>query len=181
VFCHKQNNRLAAIRSRIIDGAIQRAQQGSRNEACLWLGCQERDNGLGQALAEHDVEIVAATIGGRDFSRREAISAVRSAYRRPAREPWTGRLKAPNPNPRFRSEEFRRLLAAARDAAQRERIARARGLELMRALDFESPDWTIIDAHCLADKDADRLLAVATWLERAADAEVDVYRKEVVR
>jgi len=169
------------------------------------MALQFRDNRFTQAEAERAAETYAATVGGRDYSRREALSAVRSAYRRPAREPWgsnrqwsgsrqprreiTGddfdRMLArgiaevayqiqpirpvlvPQSVARFRSEEFHRLLESARDAAQRERIARRRGLELIGALDFEHADWEVIDEYCLADQEADRLAAVASWLERA--------------
>lgn len=206
------------IRSRILDGAYQRARAGSRNAACHWLAQQLRDNGLPVATAEHDAGTFAAQMG-KDFSKSEALSCVRSAYRRPAREPW-GTATARQPYRRreltgadfdrmiaeeavncgllqvattkllargfaeaaypvsFRQQEFHRLLNAAKDARQRERIARDRGRELIAQLDFEHADWKVIDRYCLDDHEADRLTAVASWLSKAPQQEVDRYERE---
>ena len=176
----------------IIDRAITQSTSEGRNKACFDMACQFRDNGFTQAEAESAAEIYASSVGDRTFTRHEAISAVRSAYRRPPREPWSGtrssfrslrpQLVKAQSIAHFRHEEFQRLMAEARDKARLERIVRRRALELVGVFDFTSPDWTVIDYYCMADQEADKLLAVADWIQTKATAnEIENYRSEVSR
>ena len=177
---------------RLIDRANARASSEGRNNAAFGMACQLRDNGFTQAEAENAAEIYASTVGDRTYTPREAISAVRSAYRRPPREAWSGtrssfrslrpQLVRAQSIARFRHEEFQRLMAEARDKAQLERIVRRRALELVKAFDFTSPDWEVIDHYSMADQEADELLAAADWIQTKATAdEIQAYRAEVSR
>lgn len=66
--------------------------QGHRNDNGLWLACQLRDNGYDEASAEgilrQYVESVCG-LGANPYRYAEAASSVKSAYKRPARQPWT--------------------------------------------------------------------------------------------
>ena len=177
---------------RILDKAITSSASGSRNNAGFCLACQLRDNGFSQAEAESAAEIYAASVGDRTYTRKEAISSVRSAYKRPPREAWVGRLNSLNSlRPqlaraqsvaRFRNEESDRLMDAARDASQRERIARKRGQQLLEAGGGSPKEWEIVFELCLDDQKADRLLEAADWIRtKATEDEIRDYRAEVAR
>ncbi len=178
--------------NQILDRAITRSSSEGRSNACFGMACQLRDNGFTQAEAENAAEIYASSVGDRTYTPREAISTVRSAYRRPPREAWSGtrssfrslrpQLVRAQSIARFRHEEFQRLMAAARDKAHLERIVRRRALELVGVFDFICPDWQVIDHFCMADKEADKLLAVADWVQTQATAnEIEAYRLGVSR
>lgn len=180
------------LSDQILDRAITRSSSEGRSNACFGMACQLRDNGFTQAEAENAAEIYASSVGDRTYNRREAISSVRSAYRRPPREPWSGTLSSVSSlRPqlvkaqsiaRFRHDEFERLMAEARDKVHLERIVRRRALELVKVFDFISPDWEVIDHFCMADKEADELLAVADWVHTQASAgEIEAYRLAVSR
>jgi hypothetical protein len=181
-----------SLSGKIIDRAVMQSTSGGRNKACFDMVCQLRDNGFTQTEAESAAEIYASSVGDRTFTRREAISAVRSAYRRPPREAWSSSVnssRSPRPQlvrarsiARFRHEEFERFMAEARDKARLERIVRRRALELVKVFDFTSPDWDVIDHFCMADKEADKLLAVADWVQTQATAnEIEAYGLGVSR
>ena len=73
-------------------------------------------------------------------------------------------------------------MAEARDRAHLERIVCRRALELVKLFDFNSPDWEVIDHFCMADQEADELLAAADWIQTKATAnEIENYRSEVSR
>jgi RecA-family ATPase len=61
------------------------AEEGTRNTQLFKLACQFRDQGLAYEAAETEAESWAFKVG---LSQREALSAVKSAYSRPGREPW---------------------------------------------------------------------------------------------
>lgn len=75
---------------KILDNAISSSASEGRNNAGFWLACQLRDDGFTQAEAESAAETYACRVGDGTYSRREAISSVRSAYRRSPREPSGG-------------------------------------------------------------------------------------------
>lgn len=75
---------------RLLELALDRAEPGARNDAGLWLACQARDNGYGQADADRLLAEYAARApaGDHPYTPDEAAASVRQAYARPAREPW---------------------------------------------------------------------------------------------
>lgn len=76
---------------RILSQALERAQDGSRNEMGLWLACQLRDNHLSETEARSYLQRYAQAVGGRGdhpYTEQEALKTLTSAYERRAREPW---------------------------------------------------------------------------------------------
>lgn len=67
--------------------AVARATIGRRNDSCFWMGLQLRDSGIALGDAEQLARTYAASVPGEDFTEGEAVSAVRSAYTQPARQP----------------------------------------------------------------------------------------------
>lgn len=67
-----------------------------RNNTAFKLACQVRDNGYPLHDAENVMREFQGLVGGgaEPFSLSEALHAARSAYRQPAREPWTARSRA---------------------------------------------------------------------------------------
>lgn len=61
------------------------AEEGTRNTQLFKLCCQFRDQGMAYDTAETEAESWAFKVG---LTQKEAMSAVKSAYSRPAREPW---------------------------------------------------------------------------------------------
>ena len=70
-----------AVRSIYENGA----PEGERNNQLFKLACQFRDQGMSIEDAEVEAESWALKVG---LTQREALSAVKSAYSRPGREPW---------------------------------------------------------------------------------------------
>ncbi len=68
--------------------ALRRASPGNRNDTGLWLACQLRDAGVGQARAAATLRAYAQALGD-GYTIDEALRTVRSVYNRPAREPAT--------------------------------------------------------------------------------------------
>jgi hypothetical protein len=103
-----------ALSGQLIDRAIEHSKTEGRHNACFGMALQFRDNRFTQAEAESAAETYAKTVGGRDYSRREALSAVRSAYRRPAREPWGSNRQwsgSRQPRREITGDDFDRMLA----------------------------------------------------------------------
>jgi Bifunctional DNA primase/polymerase, N-terminal len=69
--------------------ALQRAREGNRNQVGFQLACQLRDDGVSEAEAREIVRSYAAQVtqGKTPYTEREALASVRSAYKRPPREP----------------------------------------------------------------------------------------------
>ena len=70
--------------------ACERATNGARNEAGLWLACQLRDNGCNQTEAESYVRRFASAVapcGDHPYTEREALETVRSAFSRAPASP----------------------------------------------------------------------------------------------
>lgn len=61
------------------------AEEGTRNTQLFKLCCQFRDQGMSYDAAETEAESWAFKVG---LTQKEAMSAVKSAYSKPAREPW---------------------------------------------------------------------------------------------
>ena len=61
------------------------APEGERNTQLFKLCCQMRDQGMQQFDAETEAEAWGMKVG---ITQREAVAAVKSAYSKPAREPW---------------------------------------------------------------------------------------------
>ncbi len=70
-----------------LEEALARAVPGTRNATLFWAACQWRDDCVDQARAEALAREYAQRVTGGDFTEREAISTVCSAYHMPAREP----------------------------------------------------------------------------------------------
>lgn len=71
-----------------LERAIEKAEQGNRNKTSFWLSCQLRDQRIDRKKAEEVVRQFARHVsqdGG--FSEREAMSTLKSAFRREPREP----------------------------------------------------------------------------------------------
>lgn len=69
-----------------LDRALRLAHEGNRNDRGFWLACQLRDAELSFAHAEQVMCDYAARVPGRDYSEREALQSLRSAYRTGPRE-----------------------------------------------------------------------------------------------
>jgi len=69
--------------------ALAKAAPGSRNNVCLWMACQLRDNGVREDDAERIAREYAARVpqGSAPFTDHEAVSTVQSAYKTRARGP----------------------------------------------------------------------------------------------
>jgi hypothetical protein len=86
----------------LLERALRRVVPGSqgqgRNDSGFWLACQLRDNRYSEAEAEGVVvRFAGAAPGhGHPYTEREARATVRSAYSRPAREPWVKALHMPS-------------------------------------------------------------------------------------
>jgi hypothetical protein len=68
--------------------AIAKAKEGNRNDVGFWLACQLRDDGIPELQARSIILTYAnlAPEGREEYSSKEAIASVRSAYSRPPRE-----------------------------------------------------------------------------------------------
>jgi hypothetical protein len=69
--------------------AVVKAKEGNRNAVGFWLACQLRDDHLPEAEARSIILTYAnlAPPGREQYTSKEAIASVRSAYKRPPREP----------------------------------------------------------------------------------------------
>lgn len=69
--------------------ALDKAREGNRNAVGFWLACQLRDDHLSEAEARRIGLLYAnlAPQGKEQYTSKEAIASVRSAYKRPPREP----------------------------------------------------------------------------------------------
>ena len=69
--------------------ALQKAREGNRNAVGFWLACQLRDDRIPEAEARSIILMYAnlAPEGREQYTSKEAIASVRSAYKRPPREP----------------------------------------------------------------------------------------------
>jgi len=109
------------LRDRLIERALELARDG-RNNALLWLACQLRDNGFGEAevlkLAERFAALAPQTnTKGTEgpLTPGEIQATVRSAFSRPAREPLEARDGAAMPPGNAATDRGDRL-TAHRDA-----------------------------------------------------------------
>src|SRR5262249_27065306 len=70
--------------------ALAQAHYRTRNATGFWLACQLRDNRYDRHEAESAMRAYAASVGqeGHPYTEGEALASLRSAYLRPAREPW---------------------------------------------------------------------------------------------
>jgi len=73
--------------------ALAKAGPGSRNNECMNMMCQLRDNGFSQAEAEQLGKEYAERVPGAGYSEREAIATARSVYSRSPRQP-SGKTQA---------------------------------------------------------------------------------------
>jgi putative DNA primase/helicase len=81
----------ATLAERILQQAVDQAHQGNRNDTGLWLACQMRDNGFSETEAGQFLQRYAAQVknnGAEPYDESEAITSLRQAFSRPAREPW---------------------------------------------------------------------------------------------
>jgi len=76
----------------ILSWALQDVSQGNRNDTGFSLSCQLRDNGHDHATAESIMLEYQKHVeqGQHAYTCREALATARSAYKRPARNPWNG-------------------------------------------------------------------------------------------
>lgn len=102
----KKRTTRASLPERILSKAIDRAQNGSRNDTGLWLATQLRDNGFSEGDAEPYHLRYAQAVrerGDHTYTEQEALKTLRSAYSRTAREPWKRTLSTgptgPDPHP----------------------------------------------------------------------------------
>jgi len=69
--------------------ALDKAREGNRNAVGFWMACQLRDDHVPEAEARSILLTYAnlAPQGNEQYTSKEAIASVRSAYKRPPREP----------------------------------------------------------------------------------------------
>ncbi len=67
--------------------ALGMAVPGTRNQTGFWLACQLRDSGISLDQAEVIAHDYAISVPGNDYSEREAIASIRSAYNQTPRQP----------------------------------------------------------------------------------------------
>lgn len=69
--------------------ALAKAHEGNRNAVGFWLACQLRDDKIPESEARSSILTYAnlAPQGREQYTSKEAIASVRSAYKRPPREP----------------------------------------------------------------------------------------------
>lgn len=98
---------------RVLSQAIERAQDGSRNDTGHWLACQLRDNDLSETEARSYMQRYAQEVrdrGDHPYTEQEAMATLSSAYARAAREPWgrpvsTGPSGPTGPRPQLERAE----------------------------------------------------------------------------
>ena len=79
---------------KLLDKALDKATQGSRNETGLWLACQLRDSGYTEAEAAGVMLDYTNRVHGNGtepYTRAEAIATLKSAFSKPARARVVGR------------------------------------------------------------------------------------------
>jgi len=69
--------------------ALTKAREGNRNEVGFWLACQLRDDSIPEAQAQSIILTYANLVpqGKEQYTSKEALASVRSAYNWPARTP----------------------------------------------------------------------------------------------
>lgn len=77
-----------------LDQALLRAREGNRNATGFWLACQLRDCGLDEAETSEWLVQYAQRLGG-DYTVREALHSVGSAYKQGPREKAKGHSSGP--------------------------------------------------------------------------------------
>ena len=89
-----------------LNDALERSRQMGRNEAGFWLATQLRDNGFSEAQAfdmgaeyVDRVDQIDAKGHESEYKWSEYVASVKSAYAKPAREPWTGNALPTLPTP----------------------------------------------------------------------------------
>ena len=73
---------------KLLEKALTKATQGSRNETGLWLACQLRDDGYSEAEAESVMLDYASRVRGnstKSYTKAEAIATLKSAFSKPPR------------------------------------------------------------------------------------------------
>lgn len=83
--------RVSATPERLLIMALQRVAYGTRNSMGFWLAVQLRDNGYDRAAATNVMLRYQAAVAGwgeHAYTVAEALRTLRSAFSRPAREPW---------------------------------------------------------------------------------------------
>lgn len=73
----------AADPMKITEGCIRRARPGKRAVLGFWLARKLRDKGISQEAAEACLLYYQSAVGDEGFTRREALNAVKQAFRRP--------------------------------------------------------------------------------------------------
>jgi hypothetical protein len=75
---------------RLLNMALARAKPGNRDDTCLWLSCQLRDNGAPQVGAAAIVTLYQQQVphGDHLYTLKRAMTTLASAYSRPPRDPW---------------------------------------------------------------------------------------------
>jgi len=93
--------------SKWLEDALGKASQGTRDEWAFWLACQLRDNGLSYSEAENVLRAYAARVmqGTDPYTEREALTKVRSAFNKPARDPAVSQTRRAEPRTTFYPEE----------------------------------------------------------------------------
>lgn len=95
-YAQQKNEKIAIpsdnLHDELLKRAISRASAEGRNHTGLWLAAQLRDNAYSQLDAERVVKSYQASVqnakAGDVYTEQEALRTLRSAYGRPAREPW---------------------------------------------------------------------------------------------
>lgn len=69
--------------------ALEKAREGNRNSIGFWLACQLRDDHIPEAEAQFIMLTYATQLptGKDQYTAKEALASVRSAYKRPPRDP----------------------------------------------------------------------------------------------
>ncbi len=72
-----------------LSAALEKAREGNRNAVGFWLACQLRDDQIPESQARSMLLTYANLLptGRAQYTSKEAIASVRSAYKRPPREP----------------------------------------------------------------------------------------------
>lgn len=83
----QDDNRAESLSVYLLSKYIPKAVKGNRNNTLMQLVCQLRDNLIPQFVAEERAREFVEAMNDKDFTVHEAISCVRSVYKRQARMP----------------------------------------------------------------------------------------------
>ncbi len=126
-----------------LERALHLAHEGNRNDRGFWLACQLRDAGLTREQAETVMVTYAQQTPGTDYSEREALASLRSAYlsasREPARAQQTPPLTAATPS-------MVSSISSAPQSAPDEASAPRQRFQFLSDVDVENmppPSWLI--------------------------------------